>query len=127
MLKVKTTVMESKIHGLGLFAAQRIDAQALVWRFERPDSKVALEDPRALKLLNRGYVNPRRRRAVVVCGDDAQYINFHGEEPANLHEWVMGDAFEAELVASRVIEPGEELTVWPSSDADYGRKMGIYT
>jgi hypothetical protein len=122
MLTVKTIVLKSPIHGLGLFADEPIPAGKLVWRFVPGTDKIIPKNSATKVLLDLGYVNPRNPDKLVVCGDAAQFLNFNGGEPPNLFEIVTEEG-ESDLIAVRNIERGEELTVAPSTDADYKRKM----
>src|ERR1017187_2462968 len=119
MLQVKAIVKPSGIHGLGLFAGKHLMPGELVWKYDEGDSRmpVTLAPP---KVLDRGYINPRKPSFVVICGDNAQFINFRNGAPANLRE-IVGNG-ESDLVANRRIELGEELTIEPATDADYERK-----
>jgi hypothetical protein len=128
MMMIKVEIKRSPIHGQGVFALKRVRADAIVWQFEPGlDQKWSDEvlqytnEGRREFVLERGYLNSRGEW--VVCCDEAQFLNFPiSGEPANTK---LGGKLDGEylLVASKDIEPGEEITVPPESDGDYGRKM----
>ena len=130
MIRVKTEVRKSEIHGTGVFATEPIHIEQVVWIFDpsldRVLSQYAVKygDPEImLYIMERGYVNPARQHQWIVCVDEAQFLNFPRKgDDANLK---LGGVIEGEnvLLAARDIAPGEELTVPPESDADYSRKM----
>ncbi|HKY61054.1 MAG TPA: SET domain-containing protein-lysine N-methyltransferase [Gemmatimonadota bacterium] len=117
MLRVATHLRSSSIHGIGVFAAERIPAGAEVWRFS-PGFDLDLEPsvvdhlPRHLKdwFAHFGYVDFHLDR-LVVCLDNARFIN-HSPVP-NLRSDYSADRYGPDY-AVRDIEAGEELT------ADYG-------
>lgn len=83
--------------------------------------------PRAQQFIHqRGYVNPQDPEVIVLCIDEAQFMNFPPpDQPANLHLGGLQDG-EHILIAAQDIAIGDELTVPPESDADYQRKMESY-
>ncbi len=112
MLLVKTLLSPSEIHGIGLFAAERIPAGTVVWRFHRGIDLV-LEDgvletlsPAAREqMLKYTYVDIRLHKRIL-CGDDARFFN-HSDDPNCLD---YPDDAGGTTVAKRDIEAGEELT-----------------
>ncbi len=128
MLEVPTHIGPSIRHGIGVFAVKLIPKGTIVWRF-RPKLDILISEPLIEHLpehtqrfiRHHRYINPRAPMLSVMCFDDARFMNF--DDNANtcageVHE------FEEDLVASRDINPGEEITVLPSSDHDYSRKLG---
>jgi hypothetical protein len=123
-------VRKSEIHGTGVFATEALHADRVVWTYDpgmdRAISSYAVTygDPELLRYIQeRGYINPTRPHLWILCCDEGQYLNFpKNGEPANLR---LGGIIDGEhvLLAARDIQPGEELTVPPESDADYERKM----
>ncbi len=114
MLLVRTLVDKSQIHGLGLFAAERIDEGTPVWRFT-PGLDLDL-DPSALeiqpalareRLAHYGYIDIRLNRYILCC-DDARFIN-HSETP-NLRSDFSLEPHGVDI-ATRDIMAGEELTI----------------
>ena len=122
MLLVKTYLDRSGIHGIGLFAGERIPKGTIIWR-RSPDIDLLL-DPAQLELLH-----PEARAQIekytyldhvlgklVLCGDDARFFN-HSDAP-NCHDFP--DASGGTTVAARDIERGEELTSdYASFDANH--------
>ncbi len=112
MLLVKTTLAPSTIHGIGLFAAQRIRAGTVIWRFH-PGVDRFIDDhdlenlsPAAREqVLKYTYVDVALRRRIL-CGDDARFFN-HSDDPNCLD---YPDERGGTTVARRNIEAGEELT-----------------
>ncbi|GEJ55376.1 SET domain-containing protein [Anaeromyxobacter diazotrophicus] len=117
MLLVKTYLAESGIHGIGLFAAQRIPAGTVVWRLEPSlDLELSAAQIEALAPPAREQVRKYTyldlvRKSYVLCGDDARFFN-HSDAP-NCHDFP--DADGGATVAARDIAEGEELT------SDYAR------
>jgi SET domain-containing protein len=117
MLLVKTYLAPSRIHGIGLFAAQPIAKGTVVWRLE-PTIDLELRDadferlsgPAREQIRKYTYVD-HVRRTHVLCGDDARFFN-HDDDP-NCHDFP--DADGGTTVAARDIGEGEELT------SDYSR------
>lgn len=130
MLVVPVEIKKSEIHGTGVFALNAIKEGTVVWLFDHLDQRwdgwaVEHMDPRLMNFVKqRGYVN--QRKEVVLCADEAQFMNFplRGEK-ANL---CLGGVLEGEytLLADVDIPAGTELTVPPESDADYERKIASY-
>ncbi len=117
MLLVRTYLAPSRIHGIGLFAGQRIARGTVVWRLDpRIDVELAERDIEALAPPARDQVRKYTyldlvRGTYVLCGDDARFFN-HDDHP-NCHDYP--DADGGTTVAARDIEEGEELT------SDYAR------
>ncbi len=99
MLLVKTYLDRSAIHGIGLFAGERIRKGTVIWR-RSPEIDLLLT---ALGKF-------------VLCGDDARFFN-HADAP-NCHD--IPDEGGGPTVAARDIEAGEELTSdYASFDANH--------
>jgi uncharacterized protein len=120
MLLVKTYLAESRIHGVGLFAAQRIPKGTVVWRLE-PNLDLELTErqiealaPPAREQIRKYTYLDLVRGTYVLCGDDARFFN-HSDAP-NCHDFP--DADGGTTVAARDIGEGEELT------SDYSRFDG---
>lgn len=128
MLLVKTTIQPSEIHGIGCFAAENIADGSIVWRFDYPDQKIPLFRANNLPqvasdaVLRYCYVNPNALNFVVLCFDDARFMNF-SESPNLSIERDISELFEGKLIANREIQAGEELTVGVDTDADSERKL----
>jgi len=117
MLLVKTFLAPSRIHGIGLFAAQRIPKGTVIWRLH-PVIDIELTDAELATLAGPAHEQVRKYTYVdlvrgkhVLCGDDARFFN-HDDAP-NCHDFP--DADGGTTVAARDIEEGEELT------SDYAR------
>ena len=112
MLLVKTFLAPSRIHGIGLFATERIRAGTVVWRLHpaidlelTDDELEALAEPAREQLRKYTYTDLVRKK-LVLCGDDARFFN-HEDAPNCLD---YPDAEGGKTVAARDIEAGEELT-----------------
>ena len=113
MLRVPTHLRPSSIHGIGVFAAERIPAGAEVWRFSPGfdldlDPSVVEDLPEHLRdwFAHFGYVDFHLDR-LIVCLDNARFIN-HSRAP-NLRSDYSADRYGPDF-AVRDIEAGEELT-----------------
>jgi SET domain-containing protein len=122
MLLVKTYLDRSAIHGIGLFAAERIPAGTVLWRHS-PDIDLLLGPaqldrlhPAAREQIEKYTYLDHVLDRFVLCGDDARFFN-HSETP-NCHD--LPDAKGGSTVAARDIEVGEELTSdYASFDANH--------
>ena len=121
MLLVPVRVDRSSIHGMGVFALQRIEKNKRVWQFT-PGFDLDL-DPSALEqhpahfratMLHYGYIDPRRNRFILCC-DDYRFVN-HSDTPS-IQVDTTTDPYGIDF-AARDIDAGEELTV------DYGMVEG---
>ena len=117
MLLVRTFLAPSRIHGIGLFAAQRIPAGTVIWRMS-PIIDIELSDVDLDRLagpardqIDKYTYMDLARGTRVLCGDDARFFN-HDDHP-NCHDFP--DADGGTTVAARDIDEGEELT------CDYAR------
>lgn len=125
MLLVDTYVDKSPLHGLGLFAKQRILKGTLIWKFEPQfDQKFSIKEiekmppPAKKQILHYGYLSNESTN-YILCSDNARFFN-HSDNPN-----VTDDASEeGPALASRDIEEGEELTCnyW-AFDADTKNKL----
>ncbi len=113
MLLVKTTLAPSKIHGIGLFAAEPIAEGTEVWRFVPDfDGEFPASYPTSLppvvreQFLNYAYMS-RASGTYILCADDMRFIN-HADKPNILSVMREGEQ-EGVDVAARDIEQGEEL------------------
>ncbi len=108
MLLVKTMLKPSKIHGIGVFAAQNIRKGTVVWKFNPAIDKKFSEDEIALfpEVARKQVIHYSYRDAkgqMVLCGDDARFFN-HSDSPS------CNDPDEETTIATRDIKEGEELT-----------------
>ena len=107
MLLVKTSLKESPIHGFGLFAAEPIKKDTLIWEFNSMfDKKVygGILDmlPLVVKDFIKTYGYLESSGFWVLCSDDARYMN-HSDNPT------CEDRNQRDY-AAKDIEIGEELT-----------------
>ena len=122
MLLVKTYLDRSAIHGIGLFAAERLPKGAVLWRHSldidlllTADQIAALHPAARVQIERYSYLD-RMLGKFVLCGDDARFFN-HSDTP-NCHD--IPDASGGTTVAARDIDAGEELTSdYASFDANH--------
>jgi SET domain-containing protein len=112
MLLVRTYLDRSSIHGIGLYAAERIPRGTVIWRRSAvldillSAEQIAALHPAAREQIEKyTYLDPKLG-TWVLCGDDARFFN-HAESP-NCHDDPDEDG--GTTVAARDIEAGEELT-----------------
>ncbi|HVL46921.1 MAG TPA: SET domain-containing protein-lysine N-methyltransferase [Candidatus Thermoplasmatota archaeon] len=116
MLRVPTRLGPSSIHGLGIFAVERIPAGTVVWDFDPPiDQRIRVDDlakqPDHVQRYAAVY-GYREGEWIVLCGDDARFMN-HSKKPNC-------QSHAGATIARRDIEPGEELTDdYETFDADW--------
>lgn len=115
MLKVKTKLKPSKIHGIGLFADQDIRKGAIVWEFTRffdrryTTGAVRLMPSRVRQYMKRYSWKSIDTGLILLCNDQASYFN-HSDTPncySGNTKFVDG---ERVTIALRNILKGEELT-----------------
>lgn len=113
MLRVKTCLKFSEIHGVGCFALEDIKKGTVVWEMdpgldlEIPEQQVRTF-PSAIQDFFRIYAYGQVRngeKTLVLCADHARHMN-HSDAP-NLLE--AGET-NAQNIANRDIRAGEELT-----------------
>jgi SET domain-containing protein len=133
MLTVPVEIKKSAIHGFGVFAKTEIRKGTVLWMFEPgldlriPKLVAENSGPRKRDyIMQRGYINPKDPDTIVLCCDEAQFMNFPADgEKANI--WLGGlQDGEHILIAAQDIAAGTELTAPPESDADYHRKVSTY-
>lgn len=109
MLKVRTRLAKSTVHGIGLFADELIPGGMVVWEFDPCfDVVFSREDLDALSCPARAQVEKysyfeRELGAYVLCGDDARFMN-HCAAPNT------AEARGMRTLAARAIAVGEEIT-----------------
>lgn len=117
MLRVRTRIGASSIHGIGLFADEPIAAGTVIWEFDPHfDITFTAEDLAGLAAPAREQVEKysyfeEQMGVFVLCGDDARFMN-HSVTPNT------AEAPGMSTVAARAIAAGEELT------CDY-RNLGL--
>jgi SET domain-containing protein len=122
MLLVKTYLAPSSIHGIGLFAAERIRKGTVLWRMnplidiEFTEAELETLAQPAREQVDKYTYTDLVRKKLVLCGDDARFFN-HDDAPNCLD---YPDAEGGKTVAARDIEAGEELTCdYASLDANH--------
>lgn len=116
MLHVPTFLARSGIHGVGLFAAEPIAKGTLVWSFdEAVDFRLSIDDvvplPAAARERLRIYVYFEKPGVMVLCGDNARFMNHSPESNCD-------EDGPYRTVASKDIAAGAEIT------CDY-RQLGV--
>lgn len=107
MLRVRTYLCTSPIHGIGLFAAEDIPRGTVIWKFDGldlvfPPSVLERLDPVAVEQLkNYAYLDPKQG-GYVLCADDGRFMN-HADTP-NTRET------ETTTVAAEDIKIDDEIT-----------------
>jgi SET domain-containing protein len=127
MLLVRTRLASSPIHGIGLFADERIARGTPIWRYvDGFDSYVdpsvveQLSGPAREQLLKYAY-RDQESGSWALCGDDARHFN-HSEVPNTVSSI---DANGDEIyVAAEEILPGAEITCdYRAFDPDWQTKL----
>lgn len=116
MLLVPTMLALSPIHGIGLFAAERVEAGTVLWEFtpgfdlELAESDLErMSEPCRRRVLEYAYYNAQKLR-YILCSDDARFIN-HSATPNTFSVgFGQGQASEGQTIAARTIPAGEEVT-----------------
>lgn len=134
MLKINTKVAESLIPGAGkgLFAAQFIPKNTVVWEFDATIDKTvtdaeadSLPPEEKTKFALHAY-HSKKMGLWVVCGDDAKFMN-HSDAP-NLISQSSAENPEDVDVAAVDIYPGEEIVCnYFDFDEDADRKLSAPT
>lgn len=118
LLRVRTKIAQSPIHGMGLYADEFIPKGTLIWtydtHFDVSFTEYHMKDlsEHAVRLLQRYAYPDEAIGTYILCGDDARFIN-HSINP-NTDE-VLGVG----TVARRDIQAGEEIV---SNYAELGIK-----
>lgn len=111
MLLVKTRIGPSKIHGIGVFAAEYIPKGKVIWEITPGfDIELSEKDIDDLPLTQREQVKNYSFLSTgtgkfVFCADDGRFFN-HSESPNTIDKI---DSEKEETVAARDIEENEEL------------------
>jgi len=116
MLKVKTYLDKSEIHGIGVFAGEDIEKNQIIWCFdERFDKVIDVEDVLLLSISEHAFQN------------EITFIYKYAYHDKQLNKWILSsdnDRFTNHsrtantkplengcVVAARDIRKGEELTI----------------
>lgn len=113
MLCVKTKVLPSKIHGLGLVADEFIPKGTMVWKFllgfdQRFTHEQVANFPEIVQRYLARHASFRRSGLYLLCADEGNYFN-HSDVP-NVHSIEQEGEEEMSTYTLRDIQPGEELT-----------------
>ncbi len=127
MLRVKTKVGISGIHGLGLFADQFIPKGTTTWEYDAlVDVGFSKEILDGLNTLNKEYLLhfcyfDADLQKFVLCADSQRFIN-HSQDKTKINIF----STPKKDVASRDINIGEELLCdYNQFDSEYFKRMGI--
>ncbi|QSQ24741.1 SET domain-containing protein [Pyxidicoccus parkwayensis] len=108
MLRVKTYIAQSGIHGTGLFAGAPIAKGAVIWGFDPPlDQRFTPDDVKQMSPPMKAFLSRYAysdRGTLVLCGDHARFMN-HSPQPN-----CGNDPTRQFTLALRDIAEGEELT-----------------
>ena len=109
MMLVRCRVMPSKIHGLGVFAAERISKGESVWRYDSDvDYRIGCSDPR----LAEGSLWKKHADTYGYIPHDTYYVEFPGDHAMFInHSYAPNIACPNgnDMEALRDIEVGEEI------------------
>ena len=118
MMVVKTKVLPSKIHGLGLFADEFIPKGTIIWKFTPGfDLKFTKEQLKRFPKQVQKYLESycwlsKKSGKYCLASDNGKYFN-HSKAPNCLNAYYKNEE-EDVIKAKRDIQKGEELT------EDYG-------
>lgn len=104
---IKTAYRDQKPIGFGLFAAEPIKKDTIIWKLDQ-ELDVVLDKkdwPEPINSFLKTYAY-REGYRIILCSDNARYIN-HSFEP-NLIDWV--DQNGSWTAANKDIQQDEELT-----------------
>ncbi|MCP5502122.1 MAG: SET domain-containing protein [Leptospiraceae bacterium] len=112
MMLVESYLKESKIHGIGCFAKNKIKANEMIWIYdEKIDRRYSVKDiknwPEVLVayLMTYGYAEKfEGEDYLVLCGDNGKHMN-HSSNPNIYDDFKINANF-----ALRDIEADEEIT-----------------
>ena len=112
MLRIKTYLDKSPLHGIGIFAGEEVPAGTVVWQFNplvdlefSPEKWAAMRQelcPFSFQEVEKYSYKEKNR--IVVCLDNAQFMN-HDETAYNVENAADGK----DMLARRPIAAGEEL------------------
>jgi hypothetical protein len=113
MLLIPTFLSKSHIHGIGCFSGTEVIPGEIVWIFDSEVDHILLNAYSHWERLH--AYGSRKLDALVLPRDNAAWLNFSETPNLRLGYLISG---EESLVASRLIERCEELTVPVASDTD---------
>ena len=125
MIKVKTVVRDSEVHGFGLFADQMIPKGTITWEYDPeydvsfPSEKIECLPPVARAYMYYYCYFDKQLQKYVLCADGQRYIN-HSQKRLNIESTPTRD------IAARDILPGEELLCdYRQFDNKYFERNGL--
>lgn len=125
MLRVKTRLAPSKVHGIGLFAAEFIPKGSVTWEYApRLDKTYTERDIERMSAVSKEQFlkyayHDKKLRKFVLCLDDQRFINHNSVDPNIL-------STPRQDVAARDIHEGEELTCnYNHYDDTFFARMGV--
>lgn len=127
MLRIKTTIKPSGIHGIGLFADQFIPEGTVTWSYDpeidpsyTPETIAGLPEPMQSFMNFYCYFDTARGKYVLPA-DHLRFIN-HTEDATRVNIQSTPD----QDIALRDIQPGEELLCdYFKFDPDYFARHGL--
>jgi len=127
MLLCRTSLGQSKIAGIGLFAEEVIPKGTVIWVFREgldltitPAELEKMAEPAAQQVVHYSYQCIKSQN-YILCGDDARFMNH--ANPANTHSESNGQ-YQGHTVAIENIQIGEEITTnYFEYDLDAKRKL----
>lgn len=139
MLKVKTYIAPSPIHGIGLFAAEPIGRHTVIWWLALGLCDRLVSDPGVLLPPYSEYVQHhayvcQELKTRIMPGDNARFMNHKPTPKPNSitgykftpeEDWPTVKSLSASLdIAARDIKVGEELTIdYATFDLEYQIKI----
>lgn len=127
MLKIKTKIGVSKVHGIGLFADQFIPKNTVTWEYNpKVDLKISEKLLNSLDTINREYLLyycyfDKKRDCFVLCSDSQRFINHTKDKK---RENILSSPDKD--ISKRDINIGEELLCdYNKFDSDYFKRMNI--
>ena len=113
MMIVKTTIKESDIHGIGLFADEFIPKGTVIWEFtEGFDVRFTDEQLKNLPIIQKEYIEKymwlsKTSGKYCHCADNGKYCN-HSKDN-NVQSYYLNEYDEVVSIALKDIEQGEEI------------------
>jgi uncharacterized protein len=125
MLRVKTVIGKSAIHGIGLFANQPVAKGEITWEYDPEfdtaftEEQIARMPPPARDLFEKYAYYDKLLDKHILCADDQRFIN-HSSIHFNIRSTPRRD------IACRKIDVGEELTCnYNHYDDTYFSRLGL--
>ncbi len=127
MLKIRTKIGKSKVHGIGLFADQFIPKNTVTWKYEpKLDLSITQKILDSIDLYSKKYFLyysyfDKKRKKFILCSDNQRFIN----HTVNKNKENIMSTPDID-VAARDIKVGEELLCdYNKFDDTYFKRMNI--